>query len=125
MQRTLLLAKIHNCTLTGANMNYSQDDVKASMKSFWKRLGSYLINKCKIVNSANGQRFITYMRSRLQPISGVIRLNEGCSTVSQALFRWLDYNDLRAVHSQRVKKLLSYSSHCGRNKPTLRSAALR
>ncbi|MHC5722520.1 MAG: aspartate 1-decarboxylase, partial [Nostoc sp.] len=22
MQRTLLLAKIHNCTLTGANINY-------------------------------------------------------------------------------------------------------
>ncbi len=72
MQRTLLLAKIHNCTLTGANINYvgsiSIDQVlldKASILPY---------EQVQVVNSANGQRFITYAIPA-PANSGIIELN--------------------------------------------------
>ncbi|MEO3705562.1 aspartate 1-decarboxylase [Trichormus azollae] len=72
MQRTLLLAKIHNCTLTGANINYvgsiSIDQVLLDTASILP------YEQVQVVNSANGQRFITYAIPA-PANSGIIELN--------------------------------------------------
>ncbi|UBF24156.1 aspartate 1-decarboxylase [Kovacikia minuta CCNUW1] len=58
MQRTLLLAKIHNCTLTAANLNYvgsiSIDE------TILNAAGILPYEQVQVVNVANGQRLITY-----------------------------------------------------------------
>jgi len=72
MQRTLLSAKIHNCTLTAANINYvgsiSIDEV------LLKKAGIFLYEQVQVVNIANGERFITYAISA-PANSGAIELN--------------------------------------------------
>ncbi len=72
MQRTLLLAKIHNCTLTGANINYvgsiSIDQVLLD------KAGILPYEQVQVVNNANGQRFITYTIPAPEN-SGIIELN--------------------------------------------------
>jgi aspartate 1-decarboxylase len=76
MQRTLLLAKIHNCTLTGANINYvgsiSIDQVLLD------KAGILPYEQVQVVNSANGQRFITYAIPA-PANSGIIELNGAAS----------------------------------------------
>lgn len=72
MQRTLLLAKIHNCTLTGANINYvgsiSVDQVLLD------KAGILPYEQVQVVNVTNGERFITYaIPARAN--SGAIELN--------------------------------------------------
>jgi aspartate 1-decarboxylase len=58
MQRTFLLAKIHNCTLTAANINYvgsiSIDQILLD------KAGILPYEQVQVVNIANGERFITY-----------------------------------------------------------------
>ncbi|MBD2663404.1 aspartate 1-decarboxylase [Richelia sinica FACHB-800] len=72
MQRTLLLAKIHNCTLTSTNINYvgsiSIDEI------LLEKAGILPYEQVQVVNSANGERFITYAIPA-PPNSGVIELN--------------------------------------------------
>jgi aspartate 1-decarboxylase len=72
MQRTLLLAKIHNCTLTGANINYvgsiSIDQILLD------KSGILPYEQVQVVNNANGKRFITYAIPA-PAHSGVIELN--------------------------------------------------
>jgi aspartate 1-decarboxylase len=72
MQRTLLLAKIHNCTLTGANINYvgsiSIDQILLD------KSGILPYEQVQVVNNANGERFITYAIPA-PAHSGVIELN--------------------------------------------------
>ncbi|MBD1863118.1 MULTISPECIES: aspartate 1-decarboxylase [Trichocoleus] len=58
MHRTLLLAKIHSCTLTAANLNYvgsiSIDEVLLDAA------GIFPYEQVQVVNVANGERLITY-----------------------------------------------------------------
>jgi aspartate 1-decarboxylase len=72
MQRTLLSAKIHNCTLTAANINYvgsiSIDEV------LLEKAGILLYEQVQVVNIANGERFITYAIPA-PANSGAIELN--------------------------------------------------
>ncbi|AFZ25764.1 L-aspartate 1-decarboxylase [Cylindrospermum stagnale PCC 7417] len=72
MQRTLLLAKIHNCTLTAANLHYvgsiSIDQV------LLKKAGILPYEQVQVVNNSNGERFITYAIPA-PPNSGAIELN--------------------------------------------------
>ncbi|MBD0265869.1 MAG: aspartate 1-decarboxylase [Tolypothrix sp. Co-bin9] len=72
MQRTLLLAKIHNCTLTGANINYvgsiSIDQILLD------KSGILPYEQVQVVNVANGERFITYAIPA-PANSGTIELN--------------------------------------------------
>ncbi|RUR79671.1 aspartate 1-decarboxylase [Chlorogloeopsis fritschii PCC 9212] len=72
MQRTLLLAKIHNCTLTGANINYvgsiSIDQI------LMDKVGILPYEQVQVVNVTNGQRFITYAIPA-PAHSGAIELN--------------------------------------------------
>lgn len=72
MQRTVLLAKIHNCTLTGANINYvgsiSIDEI------LLEKAGILPYEQVQVVNVANGERFITYTITA-PANSGIIELN--------------------------------------------------
>ncbi|MDF5720392.1 MAG: aspartate 1-decarboxylase [Rhizonema sp. PD37] len=72
MQRTLLLAKIHNCTLTATNLNYvgsvSIDQVLLD------KAGILPYEQVHVVNVTNGERFITYAIPA-PANSGAIELN--------------------------------------------------
>jgi len=72
MQRTLLLAKIHNCTLTVANLNYmgsiSIDQILLD------KAGILPYEQVQVVNITNGERFITYAIPVIAN-SGAIELN--------------------------------------------------
>ncbi|NJM70204.1 MAG: aspartate 1-decarboxylase [Scytonema sp. RU_4_4] len=72
MQRTLLLTKIHNCTLTAANINYvgsiSVDQV------LLEKAGILPYEQVHVVNVTNGERFITYAIPA-PANSGAIELN--------------------------------------------------
>jgi aspartate 1-decarboxylase len=72
MQRTLLLGKIHNCTLTAANLNYvgsiSIDQILLD------KSGILPYEQVHVVNITNGERFITYTIPS-PPHSGAIELN--------------------------------------------------
>jgi aspartate 1-decarboxylase len=72
MQRTLLLAKIHNCTLTGANINYVGSI--SIDKILLEKAGILPYEQVQVVNNANGERFITYAIPALAH-SGIIELN--------------------------------------------------
>ncbi|MFQ4146211.1 aspartate 1-decarboxylase [Chlorogloeopsis sp. ULAP02] len=72
MQRTLLLAKIHNCTLTGANINYVGSISIDQM--LMDKVGILPYEQVQVVNITNGQRFITYAIPALA-YSGAIELN--------------------------------------------------
>ena len=72
MQRNLLLAKIHNCTLTGANINYVGS---ISIDQFLlEKAGILPYEQVQVVNNANGKRFITYAIPA-PAHSGTIELN--------------------------------------------------
>jgi aspartate 1-decarboxylase len=72
MQRTLLLAKIHNCTLTATNLNYvgsiSVDE------TLLDKAGILPYEQVQVVNITNGERFITYAIPA-PANSGAIELN--------------------------------------------------
>ena len=72
MQRTLLLAKIHNCTITAANLNYvgsiSIDE------NLLEQSGILPYEQVQVVNNTNGERFITYTIPA-PAYSGAIQLN--------------------------------------------------
>jgi aspartate 1-decarboxylase len=72
MQRSLLLSKIHNCTLTGANLQYVGSisiDVLLMEKA-----GILAFEQVQVVNSMNGERFVTYAIPAAAN-SGIIELN--------------------------------------------------
>jgi len=72
MQRTLLLAKIHNCTLTEANIHYvgsiSIDQI------LLEKAGILPYEQVQVVNVTNGQRLVTYTIPA-EANSGAIELN--------------------------------------------------
>jgi aspartate 1-decarboxylase len=72
MQRTLLAAKIHSCTITDANLQYmgsiSIDELLLTAA------GIVPYEQVHVVNVNNGERFITYAISAA-PGSGSIELN--------------------------------------------------
>lgn len=72
MQRTLLLAKIHNCTLTAANLDYV-GSISVD-KNLLDAAGIAVYEQVQVVNIANGERLITYTLAA-PPNSGAIELN--------------------------------------------------
>jgi aspartate 1-decarboxylase len=58
MQRTLLLAKIHSCTLTAANLNYVGS--VSIDQSLLDAAGILPYEQVQVVNVSNGERLITY-----------------------------------------------------------------
>jgi len=72
MQRTLLLAKIHNCTLTAANLNYVGSI--SIDRLLLDTAGILPYEQVQVVNVANGERLITYAIPAVAE-SGAIELN--------------------------------------------------
>jgi len=72
MQRTLLLSKIHNCTLTGANLDY-MGSISID-KALLNAAGIVPYEQVQIVNKNNGNRLMTYA-IEAPPHSGIIELN--------------------------------------------------
>ncbi len=72
MQRTLLVAKIHGCSVTEANLNY----VGSIGIDFvlLEAAGIAPFEQVQVVNVNNGERFVTYAISAA-PRSGAIELN--------------------------------------------------
>lgn len=58
MQRTLLLAKIHHCTLTGANPDYIGSISIDEM--LLEKADIFPFEQVQVVNITNGERFVTY-----------------------------------------------------------------
>ncbi|MEM9923502.1 MAG: aspartate 1-decarboxylase [Cyanobacteria bacterium P01_D01_bin.50] len=72
MQRTLLLAKIHNCTLTEANLNYVGSI--SIDQTLLEKSGILPYEQVQVVNVTNGERFVTYTIPA-KANSGAIELN--------------------------------------------------
>lgn len=72
MHRTLLYAKIHNCTLTAANVNYVGSITID--QSLLDAAGIFVHEQVQVVNVANGERFVTYVIPGAAN-SGAIELN--------------------------------------------------
>lgn len=72
MQRTLLLAKIHNCTLTDANLNYVGSI--SIDQTLMEAAGILPYEQVQVVNKSNGERLITYA-IEAPGKSGAIELN--------------------------------------------------
>lgn len=72
MQRTLLLAKIHSCTLTGANLDY-MGSISVD-QTLLDAAGILPYEQVQVVNITNGERLITYAITA-PANSGVIELN--------------------------------------------------
>jgi aspartate 1-decarboxylase len=72
MHRTFLLAKIHNCTLTAANINYVGSI--SIDQTLLEKSGIVPFEQVHVVNVTNGQRFTTYAISA-PANSGAIELN--------------------------------------------------
>jgi aspartate 1-decarboxylase len=72
MKRSLLLAKLHNCTLTGANLEY-MGSVSID-RTLLEAAGIVPYEQVQIVNIANGSRLMTYA-IEAPADSGIIELN--------------------------------------------------
>lgn len=72
MQRTLLVAKIHGCYVTEANLNYvGSIGIDSALLA---AAGIVPFEQVQVVNVNNGARFVTYAISAA-PHSGAIELN--------------------------------------------------
>ena len=72
MKRSLLFAKLHNCTLTGANLEY-MGSVSID-RALLDAAGIVPYEQVQIVNIANGSRLMTYAIEAPEQ-SGIIELN--------------------------------------------------
>ena len=72
MQRSLLSAKIHRCTLTAANIDY-MGSISID-KTLLDAAGILPYEQVQVVNISNGERFITYA-IEAPADSGIIELN--------------------------------------------------
>ncbi|HAZ47738.1 MAG TPA: aspartate 1-decarboxylase [Cyanobacteria bacterium UBA11371] len=81
MQRTLLAAKIHRCTITASNLNY-MGSISID-ETLLDAAGILPYEQVQVVNVANGERFITYAIVA-PPNSGEIQLNGAAARLGMA-----------------------------------------
>ena len=102
MQRTLLAAKIHSCTITNANLNYmgsiSIDELLLTAA------GIVPYEQVHVVNVNNGERFITYAIAAA-PGSGAIELNGAAARLGvkgdkSIVMSYAQFNDVEAQNHQ-------------------------
>lgn len=102
MQRTLLAAKIHSCTITDANLNYmgsiSIDELLLTAA------GIVPYEQVHVVNVNNGERFITYAIAAA-PGSGSIELNGAAARLGvkgdkSIVMSYAQFNDVEAQNHQ-------------------------
>lgn len=102
MQRTLLAAKIHSCTITNANLHYmgsiSIDELLLTAA------GIVPYEQVHVVNVNNGERFITYAIAAA-PGSGSIELNGAAARLGvkgdkSIVMSYAQFNDVEAQNHQ-------------------------
>jgi aspartate 1-decarboxylase len=102
MQRTLLAAKIHSCTITNANLHYmgsiSIDELLLTAA------GIVPYEQVHVVNVNNGERFITYAIAAA-PGSGAIELNGAAARLGvkgdkSIVMSYAQFNDVEAQNHQ-------------------------
>ena len=107
MQRTLLAAKIHSCTITDANLQYmgsiSIDELLLTA------VGIVPYEQVHVVNVNNGERFITYAIAAT-PGSGSIELNGAAARLGVKgdkliIMTYAQFNDVEA-HNHHPKVVL-------------------
>jgi aspartate 1-decarboxylase len=105
MQRTLLLAKIHTCILTGANLDY-RGSISID-QTLLDAAGILVYEQVQVVNVANGERLITYALAA-PANSGTIELNGAAARLGMKGDRLIimSYGQLTSeelkTHSPRV-----------------------
>ena len=102
MQRTLLLAKIHSCTLTAANLNYVGSI--SIDHTLLDAAGILPYEQVQVVNVANGERLITYAIAA-PPNSGAIELNGAAARLGMA-------GDRLIIMTYGQLSLEELKSHC-------------
>lgn len=81
MHRTLLHAKIHNCTLTAANLNYvGSISVDSTLLN---AAGILPYEQVQVVNVSNGERLVTYAIAAPAG-SGAVELNGAAARLGMA-----------------------------------------
>lgn len=81
MQRSLLYAKLHNCTLTGANLDYMGSI--GIDRALLDAAGILPYEQVHIVNVTNGARLVSYAISA-PPNSGIVELNGAAARLGTA-----------------------------------------
>ena len=81
MQRTFLVAKIHNSTLTGADLNYTGSI--SIDQHLLDAAGIFVHEQVQVVNINNGERLVTYAISA-PPHSGIVELNGAAARLGVA-----------------------------------------
>jgi len=120
MQRTLLLAKIHSCTLTAANLDY-----RGSMsidQTLLDAAGILVYEQVQVVNITKVERLITYALSA-PANSGAIELNGAAARMGDER-RSLNHHVILSTSWGRTKKLFSHGHFSRRTKPCCRSSYL-
>ncbi len=102
MQRTLLAAKIHSCTITDANLHYmgsiSIDELLLSA------VGIVTYEQVQVVNVNNGERFVTYAIAAVAG-SGSIELNGAAARLGVKgdkliIMTYAQFSDIEAQNHQ-------------------------
>jgi aspartate 1-decarboxylase len=105
MQRTLLAAKIHSCTITDANLQY-MGSISID-ESLLLTVGILPYEQVHVVNVNNGERFITYAIAAAAG-SGAIELNGAAARLGVKgdkliIMTYAQYSDIEAQnHRPRV-----------------------
>jgi aspartate 1-decarboxylase len=102
MQRTLLAAKIHSCTITDANLQYMGSiSIDALLLS---AVGIVPYEQVQVVNVNNGERFVTYAIAAVAG-SGSIELNGAAARLGVKgdkliIMTYAQFSDVEAQNHQ-------------------------
>jgi aspartate 1-decarboxylase len=102
MQRTLLAAKIHSCTITDANLQYMGSiSIDALLLS---AVGIMPYEQVQVVNVNNGERFVTYAIAAVAG-SGSIELNGAAARLGVKgdkliIMTYAQFSDVEAQNHQ-------------------------
>ncbi len=115
MQRTLLSAKLHNCTLTGANLNYVGSI--SIDQHLLEAAGILVYEQVQVVNLNNGERLITYAISA-PARSGIVELNGAAARLGAAgdriiIMTYAQYSEQELIHYRPTVVLLNGQNDIG------------
>jgi aspartate 1-decarboxylase len=109
MQRTLLSAKLHNCTLTGANLNYVGSI--SIDQHLLEAAGILVYEQVQVVNLNNGERLITYAIPA-PARSGIVELNGAAARLGAAgdriiIMTYAQYSEQELIHYRPTVVLIN------------------
>ena len=109
MQRTLLSAKLHNCTLTGANLNYVGSI--SIDQQLLEAAGILVYEQVQVVNLNNGERLITYAIPAPAG-SGTVELNGAAARLGAAgdrviIMTYAQFSEQELAHYRPTVVLVS------------------